>query len=407
MGWTDDDLDELHHMAHLQDAQDAMAFITALRKASLDDSFAHPDLLMSLKLFFPDTTIKAYNLIHAAISERHPDDDVYSYYHVKQLSSELSGVVPLVHDMCINTCLAFTGPFADLDRCPRCGEDCWDQKRSTPQKKVAQQKFNTYPIGPQLQALWWHPDHTEKMHWREEHRKKILKELKLTGGVPEVYEDMLHGKQYLDACQSSKIKEGDSVLMLSIDGVQLYESKQSDCWVYIWVLFNHAPEERYQKKYVLPSEGLAIWNGALNILFQSNPFLFVATADGPSMAFLTGLVGHHGKFGCRLYCGLPGRHKPGAPTYYPAMRQPHGNTDHPNILINQLSPARSLDYEHNVQCIVSCQYVAKYEQACLETGITKPSIFCGFDTDHILLIPLSFGSDIMHVAAINAMAFSW
>jgi hypothetical protein len=30
MGWSDDDLDELHRMARLQDAQDAMAFITAL-----------------------------------------------------------------------------------------------------------------------------------------------------------------------------------------------------------------------------------------------------------------------------------------------------------------------------------------------------------------------------------------
>jgi hypothetical protein len=90
MGWMDQDLDELHCMACLQDAQDAMTFITALHKASLDDSFARlppealnrlwnppralpditdPDLLMSLKLFFADTTIKAYDLICAAITE--------------------------------------------------------------------------------------------------------------------------------------------------------------------------------------------------------------------------------------------------------------------------------------------------------------------------------------------------
>jgi len=36
MGWMDQDLDELHCMAHLQDAQDAMVFITALCKASLE-----------------------------------------------------------------------------------------------------------------------------------------------------------------------------------------------------------------------------------------------------------------------------------------------------------------------------------------------------------------------------------
>ncbi|KAG2073939.1 hypothetical protein BDR04DRAFT_1116038 [Suillus decipiens] len=37
MGWTDEDLEELHCMACLGDAQDAMTFINALRQASLDD----------------------------------------------------------------------------------------------------------------------------------------------------------------------------------------------------------------------------------------------------------------------------------------------------------------------------------------------------------------------------------
>ncbi|KAG1846997.1 hypothetical protein DFJ58DRAFT_717251 [Suillus subalutaceus] len=150
--------------------------------------------------------------------------------------------------MCINTCLAFTGPFAHLDQCPRCGEDRWDMKKSTGRKKVARQRYDTFPIGPQLQALWRHPDQAQKMRWREDQTKKIFEELKMTGGVPSVYEDILHGKEYLDACRSGKIKDGDSVLMLSIDGAQLFESKQSDCWIYIWVIFDHAPEERYKKK---------------------------------------------------------------------------------------------------------------------------------------------------------------
>ncbi|KAG1807871.1 uncharacterized protein BJ212DRAFT_1206955, partial [Suillus subaureus] len=154
--------------------------------------------------------------------------------------------------MCPNTCLAFTGPYADLARCPRCGEGRWDPKKTTATQKVARQTFDTFPIGPQLQALWRHPDHAEKMRWREERTQSILDELKMTGGIPDVYEDVLHGKQYLDACQSGKIKDRDAVLVLSIDGAQLYESKRSDCWIYIWVLFDHSPDARYQKKYVLP-----------------------------------------------------------------------------------------------------------------------------------------------------------
>ncbi|KAG1739953.1 uncharacterized protein EDB91DRAFT_1053696, partial [Suillus paluster] len=143
MGWTDDNLEELHRMAQISDAQHAMTFISALRKASHDDIHSQlsqdtldrlrnppctlpnttdPDLILSLKYYFADTTIKAYNAIREATLERHPNDDIYSHYCVKQAVAELSGVDSIITDMCINTCLAFTGPYAELDQCPQCGE---------------------------------------------------------------------------------------------------------------------------------------------------------------------------------------------------------------------------------------------------------------------------------------------
>ncbi|KAG1762379.1 hypothetical protein EV702DRAFT_1163929, partial [Suillus placidus] len=97
LGWTDEDLDELQQMARLEDAQDSMSFITALRKASLDDAhsklppdaldrlrnpprelpdISDPDLILSLKYYFANTTIASYNLIREATIERHPEDDV-------------------------------------------------------------------------------------------------------------------------------------------------------------------------------------------------------------------------------------------------------------------------------------------------------------------------------------------
>ncbi|KAG1758011.1 hypothetical protein EDB19DRAFT_1901496 [Suillus lakei] len=47
LGWTDEDLNELQQMARLEDAQDSMSFITALRKASLDNTHSKlpPDTL--------------------------------------------------------------------------------------------------------------------------------------------------------------------------------------------------------------------------------------------------------------------------------------------------------------------------------------------------------------------------
>ena len=43
-------------------------------------------------------------------------------------------------------------------------------------------------------------------------------------------------------------------------------------------------------------------------------FIAINTADGPAMTYLNGLVGHHGKIGCCLYCPVPGRHKLMVPT---------------------------------------------------------------------------------------------
>jgi hypothetical protein len=66
----------------------------------------------------------------------------------------------------------------------------------------------------------------------------------------------------------------------------------------------------------LQREGLYIWDASTNRLFISKLFLGLSTADGPGMAYLNGLVGHHGKYGCRLYCPVPGCHKPNGSHYY-------------------------------------------------------------------------------------------
>ena len=50
--------------------------------------------------------------------------------------------------------------------------------------------------------------------------------------------------------QDGHIDEDDIVLMFSIDGAQLYAMKASACWIYIWVLLNLSPTERYKKNWV-------------------------------------------------------------------------------------------------------------------------------------------------------------
>jgi len=47
---------------------------------------------------------------------------------------------------------------------------------------------------------------------------------------------------YLEAVKSGRIQDTDMILMLSIDGAQLYVHKSSDCWIYIWIVFDYSPD---------------------------------------------------------------------------------------------------------------------------------------------------------------------
>ncbi|KAF9470286.1 hypothetical protein BDN70DRAFT_762603, partial [Pholiota conissans] len=41
-----------------------------------------------------------------------------SLYSVKKAVGEVTGLHSIMMDMCPNTCIAYTGPYTDLDQCP-------------------------------------------------------------------------------------------------------------------------------------------------------------------------------------------------------------------------------------------------------------------------------------------------
>ncbi|KAF9226187.1 hypothetical protein BS17DRAFT_698099, partial [Gyrodon lividus] len=56
---------------------------------------------------------------------------------------------------------------------------------------------------------------------------------------------------FLSAILDGDIKP-DIVVMVFLDGAQLYQSKESDCWIYVWVLLNMSPDKCYKKINVIP-----------------------------------------------------------------------------------------------------------------------------------------------------------
>ncbi|KAG1869879.1 hypothetical protein F4604DRAFT_1881287 [Suillus subluteus] len=125
-----------------------------------------------------------------------------------------------------------------------------------------------------------------------------------------------------------------------------------------------------------------------NIIFVSHPFLALGTADSPGLAYLNGLISHHGKNGCRLYCSIRGHHKARCPYYYPAhTRSPDYNVE---------------DCNHPDMDIKNPPYMFfRYLLEKLDICISKPSIFLGFSSTYTFGIPKCFRSDIMHLISLN------
>jgi hypothetical protein len=237
-------LEELSNLAQLKDIKLTMEFIQALDGASLDkeDSrldadtlhrlrnlptscvdLTDPDLHLGLDLFLASikSSQDTYTMSRDAIIRRHPDDDIPTYDQMKRRIAEITGVVPIMDDMCRNSCIAFTGPLAKLDACSECGEP-----RLDPVTKKALQHLYTIPPGPQLQAQWRDVESAQRMCYRSPRRSlpSCRRMMEFSLSFPTFY-----SSAYLEAVRCGHINDNNMVLMLSIDGAQLYEHKESTC----------------------------------------------------------------------------------------------------------------------------------------------------------------------------------
>ena len=314
----------------------------------------------------------------------------------------------MMTDMCENSCVAFTGPFSKLCLCPLCSSDHYETvTQGTKRVSVPHKQALTIPVGLQIQAQYWSP----KSVWNMGHWARVMEPLLArlrAGGSIETYDDVYTSSILIDAAVHGDLTPDDTVLMLSIDGAQLYESKQSDCWIYIWVLLDLAPDLCYKKKYVLPggfipglnkpnnldlfvytglhhlsalqNNGLRIWDCRMQCVFTLWPFFFLGTADGPGLAVLHGQVGH-GMYGCREYCGLKGCNKPGGPHYYPALLKPlsydNNSCNHDDVDVYKLPTASPVMYFRNLHQLLLCTNDAQFREMHKLTGLCKASIFVG------------------------------
>ena len=191
---------------------------------------------------------EAYEATRQNTQQCFPDIEILSHYQAERRARLLSGLVAWEHHMCVRSCIGFTGPYTNLEYCPKCGQSRYKEKdleESNGERKVPRQVFTTFPVGPQIQARWKNPQTAKDMLYWWAKTEELLQER--TSGEPlGLFDNILSGNAYLDLVDEGHVGKHDTVLMLSIDGAQLYESKKSNCWVYIWILADLAPDKRYK-----------------------------------------------------------------------------------------------------------------------------------------------------------------
>ncbi|RXW17283.1 hypothetical protein EST38_g8570 [Candolleomyces aberdarensis] len=350
-----------------------------------------------------------------------------SLYKVRALVEKITGVVAVEDDMCINSCHAFTGDWATLDKCTICDEPRYNPKALQSNKKIPQQQMCTIPLGPQIQAIRRSEPGSEALQYRSQKVEQILKNIQEDGNL--TYDDIFCGNDFLELHQRRNITKDDVVIGFSIDGAQLYQDKKSDAWIAIWIIYDYDPTTRYKRKHILPAlvipgpnkpknldsflfrsfyhlsalqrEGLKAFDYCQQIIINTHLYFILATADAVGLVDVDGRVGHHGAQGCRVGCPMKGRHKPGSGHYYAAHLKPATATvvtcDHGDYDFNNIARPSPDQYRSDLEKVRLSQNQAVYEQNRLATGICKPSIISGLNPEMMLEPPKCFTVDLMHL----------
>ncbi|TFK45198.1 hypothetical protein OE88DRAFT_1715452 [Heliocybe sulcata] len=367
-----------------------------------------PDILFSLRVYLSltEASEQCYKSMQRAVRERFGEGvKMLSFYEVQKLTGELTGIYPIVYDMCRNSCMAYTGPYADCNTCNYCGHPRYDPKKSKRGKSVPYRTYSTFPVGSQLQALWRSPESAESMMWRQTRTKQLFDTLETTNRPHlDEFDDVICGNAYLEAVNTGDIDDNDMVLMLSADALQKKHiipgaiipgpNKPKSLDSFLFPGLHHLSA-------ISAEPGLPIWNALTGETFHSRLWLLLALADAPGMAALNGLVGNQGLHGCRIYCPQKGRRKKDGTRYYPVRLKPHGavaGSNFADLPLNPPHPSKA-EYDRNLRLLKTANNLSQYKELRLETGICKPTIFSGLTRS--FGCPQLFGVDIMHLPALN------
>ncbi|KAG8743239.1 hypothetical protein FRC10_000240 [Ceratobasidium sp. 414] len=334
-------------------------------------------------------------------------------------------------DCCVNSCVAFTGPYKDEEYCPHCPEPRYKPNPRFPDRRVARRVFQYIPIIPRLIALYRNLAMARKLRYRSE--QPVTPGLLADIFDGDFYRQLL-GRQVTVGAETIRhnffSKPTDIALGLSTDGFGPFKSRKQSCWPLILFNYNLHPLIRTQLEHIMcvgvipgpnaPKElttylepliaeledlarGVPAFDMVEGQTFSLRAYLLTAFGDMPVAAKLMAMKGPNAKYPCRA-CKIEARGGTGrgCNTLYTPLSCPfvsgHGAIRH----YNPFNLPRRSHVEHVEQAMhaEAAENDRQERLWSMATGVSGLSPLARLSS---LEFPTSFPHNFMHVIFENLL----
>ncbi|QRV85537.1 Transposase family Tnp2 protein [Ceratobasidium sp. AG-Ba] len=376
---------------------------------------------------YTDITGKAFDLLPHAFPQFHlPKPSEYDTRVAK-----LSGIKGTRIDCCINSCVAYTGPYRKSKDCPSCGEARYKIKRhqGRPNQRVARRHFLYIPLIPRLVNMYRDPATAKLLGYRADREPRA-------DTVSDIF-DGSHYNKLRGRCVTVRGRPldhqyfsspTDIALGLSTDGFGPFRKDRQTCWPLLVFNYNLSPAIRHRLENLLclgvvpgptsPKEidtflaplvdeleelarGVPAFDGQHMRPFCLRAYLLTCFGDMPAVAKLMCMKGVNGKHPCRA-CKIIGIRGANTKTHYTPLSRPFAtDNEGPRSYDPYNLPRRThAEFLRDALHVEKAKTNAAENRRSRRTGINGLSALVRVSS---LDFPGSFPHDFMHVMFENVL----
>lgn len=214
-------------------------------------------------------TVAAYEA-HAENLSFYTKTEILSLYKVRALAEELTGIKPIMVDMCPNGCLAFVGKHAKDEFCQGTPKETVKSKNDSaepaasapkicghpryiphkgpgkPRSRKAYKQMTTIPVLEVIRALFANAKTSKHMRY---HNEMMLKAVE---AAHHLYSDFANSQIQMTLYGQGLFEDPRSMAYVySSDGAMLTLQKQSEVWVAMLLNLNIDPVIRYLIEWII------------------------------------------------------------------------------------------------------------------------------------------------------------